>query len=222
MEDSQREAMYNGWARGKKWIKVTVEKKPLDNKFEIIWKACAEHTFNCIERPTKILAIQKMQGMLAERGYEISNMTELMGIEERVKAHEDSIDALQARKTPEGVKLAAKNIIDGTKEKHTFLEWLKKIEFDTRCRKIIEAWIASERDTPKVDYVDPLTYAEECALRKEQDEKNGWYEHKNDVPQHKLKDPSMEDRIAAYIKMHSEEYPSRRLRRVLNDLDYNK
>lgn len=151
MEDSQRQAMYDGWARGKKWTRVEVEMLDEGRTHSGVhgntWKACAvDAPFGCVFRQSRIAAIQRIQGLLNDRGYEISNLAELFGIQE---------------------------------ERRTFLGWLKEIE-----------------------------------LRRGQMEVGHWYEHKNDIPEHKLKDPS---------KFGTEpEYPSRRIRRILNDLDYNK
>jgi len=73
MEDSQREAMYNGWKNSKKWVDVKLTQ--LENgKFEA---SCEIET---LIRDSKSQAIYAIAGNLSAKGYEISNLAEIQGI----------------------------------------------------------------------------------------------------------------------------------------------
>ncbi len=81
MNNDQRSAMYNGWARTKKWIKIEV-KELEDNSG---WMA-VPITSNVgdpgfvVYRDTKAQVIYAISGKLQAKGYEISNLAEVQGI----------------------------------------------------------------------------------------------------------------------------------------------
>lgn len=76
MEDSQREAMYDGWAKNKKWVKVEV--KELESGG---WMATPIGELGCVVyRDTKSDVISAIHSKLVYKGYEISNLAEIQGI----------------------------------------------------------------------------------------------------------------------------------------------
>ena len=75
MEDSQREAMYNGWKDSNKWTTVTIEQD--GDNFIATCDAIKELV---IIRLTKAQAIYAIAGELSYKGYEISNLAEIQGI----------------------------------------------------------------------------------------------------------------------------------------------
>lgn len=97
---SYRETMYNGWARGKKWVEVKVEKLKKGIEAEYKWVASCEigeQNFAHYEfGDSKAQVIQRMELWLMSKGYEISNLAELFVIES---------------------------------DRRTFIEWLRFVEF---------------------------------------------------------------------------------------------
>lgn len=76
MEDSQREAMYNGWKNSKKWVKVEVRQLK-----EGDWVATSIGEPEAVQyRNNKQDVISAIYSDLYYKGYEISNLAEIQGI----------------------------------------------------------------------------------------------------------------------------------------------
>lgn len=75
MEDSQRAAHYDAWAKGKKWATIDVWENP-----DKTWSAKCETQDMHLVRNTKQQSISAIHGQLAAKGIEISNLAEIQGI----------------------------------------------------------------------------------------------------------------------------------------------
>lgn len=81
MDNDQRGAMYNGWARTKKWVEVEV--KELEDGSGWMAVPIAENVGDpgcVVYGDTKAYVIYSIHSKLAYKGYEIKNLAEIQGI----------------------------------------------------------------------------------------------------------------------------------------------
>ena len=81
MNNDQRGAMYDGWARTKKWVEVEVKELEDGSGWMGVPITSNVGDPGCVVyRDTKAQVIYAIQGILSYKGYEISNLAEIQGI----------------------------------------------------------------------------------------------------------------------------------------------
>lgn len=83
MEDSQRQSMYDGWARKQKFVNILVE--PHGDQFRAVVKRTDESQPAIeIYRDTRQQAIYSICGAIGNAGFEVGNLPEIYGISARM------------------------------------------------------------------------------------------------------------------------------------------